>query len=111
MAQRLLTALNSERTADKFHRLWETITRISMDLNIEPMKKRTVRRQQHRTNLPVEDVECHYRVAYYYSFLDHTFTHLKTRFPPELEGALLATYLLPCNVARLSDEILSKLKD
>ena len=35
---------------------------------------------------PVEDIEGHYRVAYYYAFLDHTISHLKTRFPPELEG-------------------------
>ena len=50
-------------------------------------------------------------VAYYYACLDHTMTHLKTRFPPELEGALLATHLLPANTATLSDELLSKIKD
>ena len=112
MAQQLLTALNSERTADKFHSLWEIITRTSTDLNIEiePMKKRTVRKQQHRTNPPVEDIEGHYRVVYHYTFLDHTVTDLKTRFAPEPEGVLLATYLLSCNVTSLSDEMLSKLK-
>lgn len=111
MAQRLMTALSRERTAEKFHSLWEAITEISSDLELEPMKKRTVRKQQHRSNPPAEDTEGHYRVAYYYAFLDHTMTHLKTRFPPELEGALLATYLLPANIANLSEELLSKLKE
>ena len=44
-------------------------------------------------------------MAYYYAFLDHTVAHLKTRFPPELAGALLATYLLPGNLTNLSQEI------
>ena len=43
---------------------------------------------------PVEDIESHYRVAYYYAFLDHTISHLKTRFPPELE------LLSACNFAQ-----------
>ena len=48
-------------------------------------------------------------MAYYYAFLDHTMAHLKSRFPPELEGALIATYLLPGNLSCLSEEIESKL--
>ena len=28
---------------------------------------------------PVEDIKTHYRVAYYYTFLDHTISRLKTR--------------------------------
>lgn len=95
MAQRLVTALSSERAADKFHDLWQRITTLSADIGIEPAKKRSVRVQRNHVNPPVEDIESHYRVASYYAFLDHTISHLKTRFPPELEGALLATYLLP----------------
>ena len=110
MAQRLVKALESERTADKFHALWQTITKISANLGIEPAKKRTIRIQQNRANPPVEDIKGHYRVAYYYAFLDHTISHLKTRFPPELEGALLATYFLPSNTSKLSEEISVKIK-
>ena len=109
MAQRLIKALELERSAEKFQSLWVGATKISADLGIEPAKKRTISRQRHRANPPVEDVESHYRVAYYYAFLDHTVAHLKSRFPPELEGALLATYLLPSNLSSLSEEIESKL--
>ena len=92
MAQRLVTSLENERDSDMFKELWQVILKISDDLGIEPSRKRSVRRQQNRTNPPVTDTESYYRVAYYFAFLDHTLSHLKTRFPPELEGALLATF-------------------
>lgn len=57
----------------------------------------------------MEDVEAHYRVAYFYAFLDHTLNHLKTRFSKELEGALLAAYLIAGNLKNLRDEIVAKL--
>ena len=38
-------------------------------------------------------------------FLDHTEAHLKTRFPPELAGALLAMHLLPGILNTLSQKI------
>ena len=43
MAQWLVKALNSERAADKFHGLWQRITEISADFDVEPAKKRSVR--------------------------------------------------------------------
>lgn len=43
MAKRLVKALDIERNADKFHGLWQTITKISTD--IEPAKKRNVKIQ------------------------------------------------------------------
>lgn len=67
-------------------------------------KKRTVVRQR---NPPVEDIQTHYRVAYYYAFLDHTLSHLKTRFSKTL---LLATYLLPEKVAQITDETVDLIK-
>ena len=105
MAQWLVKALNSERAADKFHGLWQRTTEISADIDIEPAKKRNVRIQRNHANPHVEDTEGHYRVAYYYAFLEHTVSHLKIRFPPELEGVLLATYLLPSNTSKLSEDI------
>jgi len=74
--------------------------RNSAGMNIEPSKRRTVARQRNHANPPVE-IEAHYRVAYFYAFLDHTVI-LKTRFPRELEGALLATLLLPSNEKLIS---------
>ena len=54
--------------------------------------------------------EAHYRVAYYYAFLDHTINHLNTRFPEKFEDALIATHL-PANIANLSSENISKIRD
>lgn len=83
---------------------------VSTDLAIEPSRKRSVKRQQNCTNPPVADTESYYRVAYYFAFVDNTLSHLKTRFPPELEGALLATFLLPGNTGNLSNETIADIK-
>ena len=50
------------------------------------------------------------RVAYYFAFVDHTLYRLQTRFPPELEGALLATFLLLGNTSNLSNETIADIK-
>ena len=112
MAQRLEKTLEVERRGtDKFHSLWQRITFITSSLDIEPSKKRTVARQRNRANPPVEDIEVHYRVVYFNAFLDHYLQHLRTRFPEELEGALLATNLLPGNVEPISDATVARIKD
>ena len=100
MAQRLVTSLESERISDRFQALWKVIMKVSTDLFIEPSRKRSVKRQKNRSNPPVFDTESYYRVAHYFAFVDHTLSHLKTRFPPELEGALLATFSLPGNTTQ-----------
>ena len=78
--------------------LWKRITEIAETLSEEPGKKRTVAEQMHHPNLPVEEIEVHYRVRYFNGFLDLVRNQLKTTFPQELEGAALATYLLPNNI-------------
>ena len=107
MAQRLIKTLQDDRTESKFHCLWEKITGAADTLAV---KKRTVISQRNRANVPVESVEAYYKVAYYYAFLDHTISHLKTRFPDELEGALLATFLIPGKLSSLSDVVIAKIK-
>ena len=113
MAQCLVKTFQLERSggADKFCGLWKRITEIATSLNIEPAKKRTVARHRNRANPPVEEVEAHYKVAYFYAFLDHTISHLETRFPKQLEGALLATKLLPGSVELLSEDTMARIKD
>ncbi len=107
MARRLVESLKSERKEEKFHGLWSRITKIASDLGMEPSKKRTVTRQINRSNPPVTTVEQHYRVAYFFAFIDHCLNHLQTRF---LEGALLATYFIPAKLCSLTAEVLTKLK-
>ena len=110
MAQRLVKALEAERKEEKFHVLWQEIKKVAGTLNLEPAKKRTTSVQCHRVNPPVNGVRAHYRVSYFYYFLDHSISHLKTRFPAELEGALLGTYLLPSKIKFLINEMISKIK-
>ena len=110
MAQRLVKALQNERKDEKFHNLWQRLKGVAETVNIEPAKKRTVSVQCHRVNPSVSDVEAYYRVSYFYSFLDHAIGHLKTRFPEQLGGALLGTYLLPTKIHLLTNDIISKIK-
>ena len=63
--------------------------------------KRTVSRQRPQGNSAVQDLESHCRVTYYYAFLHHTVAHIQNDFPPKLAGALLSTYLLPCNLTNV----------
>ena len=78
MVQRLINALENERTTDNFNILLHRNIRISTDLGIVPVTKRIVKRQQNHTNPLVEDTEAHYRVGYYYAFLDNTISYLNT---------------------------------
>ena len=79
MAQHLVKLLEDERMGeDKFKGLWQRIVDIAETLSIEPRKKRTVARQRHRANPPVEEIEAYHRVTYFNAFLDHSINHLKT---------------------------------
>jgi hypothetical protein len=69
-----------------------------------------VSRQQNRANPGVPDIEGHYRITYFITFLDHVIHHLSTRFPDKLDDALIATYLLPSYISGLSAEIIEKIK-
>ena len=59
-----------------------------------------VKWKQNHTNPFVTD---YYRV-------DRTLSHLNTRFPPELEGVLLATFLLPGNINNVSNKVIADIK-
>lgn len=111
MAQRLIKVLEEERAPEKFETLWQQTNDIATRLGIQPCKKRTVSRQRHRANPVVEDVKSHYRVTYYYAFLDHTISHMKSRFPKQLEGALFGSYLLPCNIDQLDTQKIATIRN
>ena len=110
MAQRLIKVLEEERAPEKFETLWQQTKDIATSLGMEPCKKRTVSRQRHRANPVVEDVKSHYRVTYYYAFLDHTISHMKSTFPKQLEGALFGSYLLPCNIDQLDTQKIATIR-
>lgn len=49
------------------------------------------------------DIEAHYKVNFYYPFTDHVIQHLNDRFPEEIKGVLLASFLIPAKL-HLFDE-------
>ena len=49
-------------------------------------------------------------MAYFFTFLDHALNHLNTRFPADLQNALLATYFIPQKLPSLTDEVITKLR-
>lgn len=117
MAQRLIKTLQGERAENKFLSLWKRIVDISVSLGIEPSRRRTVTVQRHRANPPVNSdsegdmIAAHYRIAYYNAFLDHVISHLSSRFPQELHGALLASYLTPGRIKDLTTERIQSIKE
>ena len=50
--------------------------------------------------------ESHYRVAHFFTFLDHALNHVNTRFPADLQNALLATYFIPQKLPSLTNELI-----
>ena len=84
--------IESEKTSYRFQALWKVIIKVSTDIFVEPLRKRSGKRQQNRSNPPVIGTKNTIK----FSFVDHTLSHLKTRLPPELEEA---TFLLPGNTA------------
>ncbi|WAR21781.1 LOW QUALITY PROTEIN: hypothetical protein MAR_015755, partial [Mya arenaria] len=62
---------------------------IAASIEVVPSKPRTVGQQRHRANSSSDkaSVQNHYRLNNYLPFLDHIISHMKTRFPAELEGA------------------------
>lgn len=49
------------------------------------------------------DIEAHYKVNFYYPFTDHVIQYLNDRFPEEIKGVLLASFLIPAKL-HLFDE-------
>jgi hypothetical protein len=50
-----------------------------------------------------------FQINFFYPFLDHVINHLETRFPADLHGVMLASYLIPGNIALLTNEVETKL--
>ena len=69
-----------------------------------PVKKRVTNRQQHRANAPSQSIEEHYRLNLFYPFIDHVTSQLNTRFVEISEPALLATYLIPSALSKLTKQ-------
>ena len=50
----------------------------------------------------------HYKVNFYYPFIDHVIQHLNDRFPEEFKGVLLASFLIPLKLHLLDETVVAK---
>ena len=71
-ARNLVAAIQSQRSDERFHLLYSRATAIASKVSVSPTKPRTVNRQVNRANANVGgDIEVHYKVNFYYPFIDH----------------------------------------
>ena len=95
-----MAAIQSQRSDERFHLLYSRATAIASNVSVSPTKPRTVNRQVNRAIANVGgDIDVHYKVNFYHPFNDHVIQHLNDRFPEEIKGVSLASFLIPSKVA------------
>ena len=52
----------------------------------------------------------HYKVNFYYPFIDHVIQHLNDRFPEVIKGVLLASFLIPSKLHLLDETVVAKIE-
>lgn len=61
----------------------------------------------HRANAASDSIEGHYRVNVYFPFLDFVLQELQRRFPTDIKPMLYAYYLIPHNMGKLNETIVT----
>ncbi|XP_068738668.1 52 kDa repressor of the inhibitor of the protein kinase-like [Montipora capricornis] len=108
-ARNLVAAIQSQRSDERFHLLYSRAT--ASKVGVLRTKPRTVNRQVNRANANVGgDIEVHYKVNFYYPFIDHVIQHLNDRFPEEIKGVLLASFLIPSKLHLLDETVVAKIE-
>ena len=110
-ARNLVAAIQSQRSDERFHSLYLKATAVAAKVGVSPNKPRTVNRQVNRANANVGgEIEAHYKVNFYYPFIDHVIQHLNDRFPEEIKGVLLASFLIPAKLHLLDETVVAKIE-
>lgn len=111
-ARNLVATIQSQRSDGRFHSLYSRAVAVAAKIGVSPAKPRTVNRQVNRANANIGDnIETHYKVNFYYPFIDHVIQHLNDRFPEEIQGVLLASYLIPAKLHLLDETIVGKIEE
>ena len=63
-----------------FQHIYEQVLRMAEKMGTEPCQPRTVKRQQHRSNIQVDAVFDHYKINIAIPFLDHVISDLYAQF-------------------------------
>jgi hypothetical protein len=78
--------------------------------DISPTKPRSTQRQRHTSNAPIERFEDHYRVNFFLPFIDHTISHLNSRFTQGRKAIFYGNYLVSALVNNVNSEIVNDMK-
>ncbi|KAK0135490.1 repressor of the inhibitor of the protein kinase [Merluccius polli] len=79
-------------------------TALANSVDVVPAKQRISVKQNYRPNVPTESLEDHYMVNVFYPFIDHITSELDARFSQRNEPAMLAAYLVPKALKKLTEE-------
>lgn len=92
------------RNEESFSEIYETTAELASTIDVVPIKKRVTSKQQNQANAPSQSIEEYYRINLFYPFIDHVTSELNTRFVEKSEPAMLATYLIPSALSKLTKE-------
>lgn len=101
-AKEVTACIASLRTEEEFRSIYQQAVELAKSIDVIPQKKRVTVRQQYRENAPTQSIEEHYRVNLFYTFIDYLISELETRFSDRTEPALLAHYLVPRHLSKLT---------
>ncbi|KAJ8333395.1 hypothetical protein SKAU_G00414030 [Synaphobranchus kaupii] len=103
-ARNVRDVIAQQRCEKGFRLCFQKATDLAKSVNVVPTKRRISVKQSYRASVPTESVEDHYRVNLFYPFIDHIISELDGRFAERNEPAMLAAYLVPADLEKLTDE-------
>ncbi|KAM3843293.1 52 kDa repressor of the inhibitor of the protein kinase-like [Diretmus argenteus] len=108
-ARNVREVIAQERCEEGFSVCFEKATALANSVDVVPTKRRISVKQSYRANSPSETVEDHYRVNLFYPFIDHLLSELDGRFAERNEPAMVAAYLVPAHLTKLTKEMEAEL--
>ncbi len=103
-ARNVRQVIAKQRNEQGFSPCFQKATALANSVDVVPTKRRITVKQNYRANISTESVEDHYRVNLFYPFIDHITSELDERFSESNEPALLAAYLVPKSLKKLTEE-------
>ncbi|KAK1889542.1 52 kDa repressor of the inhibitor of the protein kinase [Dissostichus eleginoides] len=103
-AREVAQVISTLRNEKGFCDIYAQSIELASTIDVVSSKKRVTNRQQNRANTPSQSIEEHYRLNLFYPFIDHVTSQLNTRFVENSEPAMLATYLIPSALSRLTKD-------
>lgn len=103
-ARNVRDVIAQQRCEQAFSLCFQKATALAKSVDVVPIKRRISVKQNFRANIPSESVEDHYRVNLFYPFVEHIISELESRFAKRSEPAMVAAYLVPADLKKLTEE-------